>query len=479
MFLPQSANHMQNELDHDPTLPKMVHNDGDHVKNSSEEDEGSFRTEDGDDIMHGKKASKWHRMKWTDEMVKLLITVVSYIGEDYNLECSSMSKRKLSMLQKKGKWKLVSKVMAERGCFVFSAAVVVENPALLECMNHLSDKTKNLVRKILSSKHLFYEEMCSYHNGNRLRLKADPALLQSLKMALGSADQHNEDEIDEDNQGGDNDDRGLSFNKRMVHGVECKNPSVPQDCNRTNSFDMNQVLDEGLKGDWVQQEENLRSRSLKLEAKKLQMRVENERMKLENDQLQLVLKHQELKLRISSLIIFFAMSIPLITLHHLLYPDGCCRSCPVQSEHWIMPAELLVLRQLRNFDVVLGMDWLTRYYATIDCGARTIVFHEPRQEEFVYKGYQNTLFAMTTSTSLARQRMSSEYVAFLATVVEVLAMVPRLEDISVVREFPDVFSLELPGLPPDWKIEFVIDMVPGTVPISKALYRMAPAELRE
>lgn len=349
--LPQSANHMQNELDHDPTLPMMVHNDGDHVKNSSEEDEGSFRTEDGDDIIHGKQASKWHRMKWTDEMVKLLITVVSYIGEDYNLESSSMSKRKLSMLQKKGKWKLVSKVMAERGCFVSPqqcedkfndlnkrykrlndilgrgiSCRVVENPALLECMNHLSDKTKNLVRKILSSKHLFYEEMCSYHNGNRFRLKADPALLQSLKMALGSADQHNEDEIDEDNQGGDNDDRGLSFNKRMVHGVECKNPSVPQDCNRTNSFDMNQVLDEGLKGDWVQQEENLRSRSLKLEAKKLQvemqrheleeqrmkwqqfskkkdreldkMRVENERMKLENDQLQLVLKHQELKLRL-------------------------------------------------------------------------------------------------------------------------------------------------------------------------------------
>nr|CAD1817965.1 unnamed protein product [Ananas comosus var. bracteatus] len=349
--LPQSANHMQNELDHDPTLPMMVHNDGDHVKNSSEEDEGSFRTEDGDDIIHGKKASKWHRMKWTDEMVKLLITVVSYIGEDYNSECSSMSKRKLSMLQKKGKWKLVSKVMAERGCFVSPqqcedkfndlnkrykrlndilgrgiSCRVVENPALLERMNHLSDKTKNLVRKILSSKHLFYEEMCSYHNGNRLRLKADPALLQSLKMALGSADQHNEDEIDEDNQGGDNDDRALSFNKRMVHGVECKNPSVPQDCNGTNSFDMNQVLDEGLKGDWVQQEENLRSRSLKLEAKKLQvemqrheleeqrmkwqqfskkkdreldkMRVENERMKLENDQLQLVLQHQELKLRL-------------------------------------------------------------------------------------------------------------------------------------------------------------------------------------
>ena len=49
----------------------------------------------------------------------------------------------------------------------------------------------------------------------------------------------------------------------------------------------------------------------------------------------------------------------------------------------------------------------------------------------------------------------------------------------MVREFDDVFPAELPGLPPDREINFCIDLIPGTQPISKAPYRMAPAELKE
>ena len=62
---------------------------------------------------------------------------------------------------------------------------------------------------------------------------------------------------------------------------------------------------------------------------------------------------------------------------------------------------------------------------------------------------------------------------------EVKAEVVKIDDIRAVRDFPDVFPEELPGLPPNRDIEFAIDLVPGTEPISKAPYRMAPAELRE
>nr|CAD1838529.1 unnamed protein product [Ananas comosus var. bracteatus] len=58
-------------------------------------------------------------------------------------------------------------------------------------------------------------------------------------------------------------------------------------------------------------------------------------------------------------------------------------------------------------------------------------------------------------------------------------MAPTLEELSVVREFLDVFPSELSRIPPDWKIEFIIDLIPSTAPISKAPYRMAPAELKE
>ena len=55
----------------------------------------------------------------------------------------------------------------------------------------------------------------------------------------------------------------------------------------------------------------------------------------------------------------------------------------------------------------------------------------------------------------------------------------RLEDISIIKEFLDVFPDDISGLPPDREVEFTIDLIPETEPISIPPYRMAPAELRE
>nr|CAD1825792.1 unnamed protein product [Ananas comosus var. bracteatus] len=155
---------------------------------------------------------------------------------------------------------------------------------------------------------------------------------------------------------------------------------------------------------------------------------------------------------------------------HILQVAECCWSCPVQLDSWIMPADLLVLGQLQDFDVVLGMNWLARYYATIDCGARTVTFREPCQEEFTFRGCRSTLFATWISSARARQLMSRGCTAFLATVVEVPTAVPGLEDIPIVCEFQDVFPPKLTTMPPERKVEFVIDVVLGTAPISKAPY---------
>jgi hypothetical protein len=54
-----------------------------------------------------------------------------------------------------------------------------------------------------------------------------------------------------------------------------------------------------------------------------------------------------------------------------------------------------------------------------------------------------------------------------------------LEDIRVVCDYPDVFPEELPGMPPDRDVEFVIDLLPGTAPISKRPYRMSSDQLQE
>ena len=52
-------------------------------------------------------------------------------------------------------------------------------------------------------------------------------------------------------------------------------------------------------------------------------------------------------------------------------------------------------------------------------------------------------------------------------------------DFDIVKEYPDVFPDELPGLPPERQVEFRIDLVPGAAPIARAPYRLAPAEMKE
>jgi hypothetical protein len=59
------------------------------------------------------------------------------------------------------------------------------------------------------------------------------------------------------------------------------------------------------------------------------------------------------------------------------------------------------------------------------------------------------------------------------------AIIPKIQDIPVVCEFPDVFPEDLPGLPPERDVEFVIELKPGTAPVSRRSYRMPPNELAE
>lgn len=156
----------------------------------SDDDEPVFAGDDGaaDDK---RKISPWQRMKWTDGMVRLLIMAVFYIGDEASSEGTELAAKKKSggLLQKKGKWKSVSRAMMEKGFCVSpqqcedkfndlnkrykrvndilgkgTACKVVENQSLLDSMDNISPKMKEEVRKLLNSKHLFFREMCAYHN---------------------------------------------------------------------------------------------------------------------------------------------------------------------------------------------------------------------------------------------------------------------------------------------------------------------------
>ncbi len=81
--------------------------------------------------------------------------------------------------------------------------------------------------------------------------------------------------------------------------------------------------------------------------------------------------------------------------------------------------------------------------------------------------------------SRAKKLINRGCVAYLATIVEEHKEEPTVENILVAREYPDVFPAELPSMPEDREIEFIIDLVSRTAPVSKTTYRMAPTELKE
>jgi len=83
------------------------------------------------------------------------------------------------------------------------------------------------------------------------------------------------------------------------------------------------------------------------------------------------------------------------------------------------------------------------------------------------------------SVMKARKLLGREYEGFLCKVVTTKGAEPSLEDILVVKEFPDVFPEEIPGMPPHNEVEFCIDLTFGATPFSEAPYRIAPAELEE
>ncbi|GJV15649.1 reverse transcriptase domain-containing protein [Tanacetum coccineum] len=106
--------------------------------------------------------------------------------------------------------------------------------------------------------------------------------------------------------------------------------------------------------------------------------------------------------------------------------------------------------KLGSFDVVIGMNWLSKYHARIICDEKVI--HIPIDDE----------------TLIIRVQ-----------VMEKKSDKKRLEDIPVVREFPEVYTEDLPGLPPIRQVEFQIDLILGATPVARAPYRLAPSEMHE
>ena len=126
----------------------------------------------------------------------------------------------------------------------------------------------------------------------------------------------------------------------------------------------------------------------------------------------------------------------------------------------------------------LRMNWLATYHASMDCFTKEIIFRILGEMQFHYRGVDNSCIGLVSAIKVRKMLMKG-CAGFMACVIVDKDSEVSLRDIPMVREFPDVFPEDLSGLPPDREIEFAIDLLPGTAPISKAPYRMAPTELKE
>ena len=129
----------------------------------------------------------------------------------------------------------------------------------------------------------------------------------------------------------------------------------------------------------------------------------------------------------------------------------------------------LITLPFHEFDLILGIDWLSKHRAIIDYDKKTVVLRCSDQSEVIIHGVRSGPMSNVISAMQARRLMRKECEAFLALVLDFKRGQIELENILVVKDFPNMFPEELHG----------IEILSRTAPTSRAPYKMAPTELKE
>ena len=165
-------------------------------------------------------------------------------------------------------------------------------------------------------------------------------------------------------------------------------------------------------------------------------------------------------------------------LGHSISVNSIYRNCLIVIQTRKFLAYLITL-PFREFDLILGMDWLSKHRAIVDYGQKTVVLRCSDPTEVIVQGIGSSVMSNVISTMQARRFMKKGCETFLVVILDSKRGQVDVEKIPVVREFPYVFPEELLGIPLEREVDLAIEIIPGIVPMSRAPYRMAPTELKE
>ncbi|GJV50344.1 putative reverse transcriptase domain-containing protein [Tanacetum coccineum] len=160
------------------------------------------------------------------------------------------------------------------------------------------------------------------------------------------------------------------------------------------------------------------------------------------------------------------------------------KGCTLNLQNHVFKIDLLPI-ELGSFDVIVGMDWMAEHRAEVVC-----------YEKYIRVPYGNDMLIVQGERSGVKNKSRLEVISSIRTqkyidkgcqvfLVQMMkkeetkTSQKRIEDVHVVRDFPEVFPEDLPGLPPTRQVEFHIELIPGAAPVARAPYRLAPAGMKE
>ncbi|XP_022857607.1 uncharacterized protein LOC111378606 [Olea europaea var. sylvestris] len=153
----------------------------------------------------------------------------------------------------------------------------------------------------------------------------------------------------------------------------------------------------------------------------------------------------------------------------IIYTDRIVKVVQIDFDGLTLKADLYVI-EMKKFDIILGMV----------CFKKEVIFRRSGKEEFrFYRSRIRALPRIISALKAESMLRKADCQGYLVSLTSKSTQEKVLDDVPIVREYVDVFFEDLSSTPPDRQVEFTIDLIPGTSPMSKAPYRMTPKELQE